>query len=357
MEENGYTVVAVQNGGEGVREVLNGEFSLILCDLMMPTLPGDMFYRAVERINPRLCTRFVFMSGHRCEAKMNEFISSIGTRTLQKPFPLNHLLDLLAFADVCDTYKSVFDFDPSAPGEEPVRPEAGSARLAGNSRSRPAALAVESVRPRSTAKMPAVPLTVERHSSAFALAALALPLVLALVLGLRYEQARVDAADAVAAHQTFDAERRALAPQVEAALSARPELERTLGLPARIAADRAKPRWAWALRTITPSLEGNIELQGLRAHQMADAPGACDVRIDGVSFGPEARAIADRVRIKMEQELRRGRDSEPVKTGFLKLADEPESASELPNQNRVTFEIVATVGVKDPAVFEASFRP
>src|SRR5204863_3983154 len=63
--ENGFDVVAVQNGVEGVHEVLASDFEVILCDMLMPTLPGDMFYRAVERMRPHLCDRFIFMTGYR----------------------------------------------------------------------------------------------------------------------------------------------------------------------------------------------------------------------------------------------------------------------------------------------------
>ena len=56
LEQNDYTVVAVQNGAEGVREVMKADFDAIICDMMMPGLPGDMFYLAVERMRPALCS-------------------------------------------------------------------------------------------------------------------------------------------------------------------------------------------------------------------------------------------------------------------------------------------------------------
>jgi CheY-like chemotaxis protein len=39
LRENDCDVVAVQNGVEGVHEVLASEFDVILCDMLMPTLP------------------------------------------------------------------------------------------------------------------------------------------------------------------------------------------------------------------------------------------------------------------------------------------------------------------------------
>ena len=49
LAENGYSVVAVDNGSDGVREVLEGDSALILCDMRMPKVSGEVFSRAVER--------------------------------------------------------------------------------------------------------------------------------------------------------------------------------------------------------------------------------------------------------------------------------------------------------------------
>ena len=100
LENNGYDVVAVQNGVEGVHEVLSSDFEVILCDMMMPTLPGDMFYQAVQRMRPHLCDRFIFMTGHRGNAKLNDFIRSVHGTMLAKPFQVDDLLEMIAFVKV-----------------------------------------------------------------------------------------------------------------------------------------------------------------------------------------------------------------------------------------------------------------
>ena len=100
LESHGYEVIAVENGVEGVHEVLSNEFEVILCDMMMPTLPGDMFYRAVERTRPHLCDRFIFMTGHRGSPKVNEFIRSVNGTMLAKPFQVDDLLEMIAFVQV-----------------------------------------------------------------------------------------------------------------------------------------------------------------------------------------------------------------------------------------------------------------
>lgn len=100
LTESGFAVQAVQNGVEGVHEVLAGDFEVILCDMMMPTLPGDMFFRAVERMRPHLCERFVFMTGHRGNQKVNEFIANVCGTILTKPFQVGDLLEMIAFIQV-----------------------------------------------------------------------------------------------------------------------------------------------------------------------------------------------------------------------------------------------------------------
>jgi CheY-like chemotaxis protein len=100
LVESGYNVVAVQNGVEGVHEVLASDFEVILCDMMMPTLPGDMFFRAVERMRPHLCSRFVFMTGHRGNQKVNDFIQLVNGTILTKPFKVDDLLEMIAFIQV-----------------------------------------------------------------------------------------------------------------------------------------------------------------------------------------------------------------------------------------------------------------
>jgi DNA-binding response OmpR family regulator len=100
LASHGFKVIAVQNGVEGVHEVLASDFEVILCDMMMPTLPGDMFFRAVERMRPHLCNRFIFMTGHRGNAKVADFIRTVNGTMLSKPFHVDDLLEMIAFVQV-----------------------------------------------------------------------------------------------------------------------------------------------------------------------------------------------------------------------------------------------------------------
>ncbi len=100
LESHFYEVVAVRNGVEGVREVMASDFEVIICDMMMPTLPGDMFYFAVERIRPHLCPRFIFITGLRGSPKVNEFIKRVKGTMLSKPFHVDDLIEVIGFVQV-----------------------------------------------------------------------------------------------------------------------------------------------------------------------------------------------------------------------------------------------------------------
>ena len=97
LESNSYEVVAVSNGVDGVKEVLAQDFDIIICDMMMPNLPGDMFYLAVERMRPHLCGRFVFITGLRGNCKVTDFIRKVNGTMLSKPFQVDDLLEIISF--------------------------------------------------------------------------------------------------------------------------------------------------------------------------------------------------------------------------------------------------------------------
>jgi len=100
LEGNDYEVVAVSNGAEGVRAVLKQEFDAIVCDMMMPKLPGDMFYTAIERMRPHLCRRFIFITGHRGNPKINDFIKQVKGAMLAKPFRMDDLIEAVAMVQI-----------------------------------------------------------------------------------------------------------------------------------------------------------------------------------------------------------------------------------------------------------------
>ena len=95
LEEHGFRVTCVKNGVEGLKKIIEQDFDIILCDMMMPQLPGDMFYIAVERVKPQLSKRFVFMTGHKNDKKIDDFIRRVKGLMLFKPFQPHELLEMI----------------------------------------------------------------------------------------------------------------------------------------------------------------------------------------------------------------------------------------------------------------------
>ena len=95
LESLGYQVVAVPNGVDGLKEVIKSDFELVICDMMMPKLPGDMFYLAVQKTRPELCSRFVFITGHQENPTVDAFIQKTNSAILVKPFRLKQLEETL----------------------------------------------------------------------------------------------------------------------------------------------------------------------------------------------------------------------------------------------------------------------
>ena len=97
LESRNFVVTTVKNGVEGLKEVMAFDFDVIMCDMMMPTMAGDMFYLAVQRTKPHLCDRFIFLTGHRDNPKVAQFLHSVNSLVLYKPVLTEDLVRAISF--------------------------------------------------------------------------------------------------------------------------------------------------------------------------------------------------------------------------------------------------------------------
>ena len=86
-----YHVISVSSGVEGLHEIMKARFDLIICDMMMPRMGGEMFYWAATRVRPATRERFIFFTGHRNNPAIDFFFRRIKARVLFKPFKLSAL--------------------------------------------------------------------------------------------------------------------------------------------------------------------------------------------------------------------------------------------------------------------------
>jgi len=86
-----FQVTSVPSGVEGLLEIRKDGFDLIICDMMMPRMGGEMFYWAVTRLRPATAKRFIFFTGYPNNPAIEFFFKRVNATVLIKPFKLTAL--------------------------------------------------------------------------------------------------------------------------------------------------------------------------------------------------------------------------------------------------------------------------
>jgi CheY-like chemotaxis protein len=98
LESHNFIVTTAHNGAEALREVLAFDFDVIICDMLMPKMPGDMFYLAVQRSKPEMTKRFMFVTGHADNPKVDAFLKSVEDAVvIIKPVLNDELVRMISF--------------------------------------------------------------------------------------------------------------------------------------------------------------------------------------------------------------------------------------------------------------------
>src|SRR5262249_19450829 len=61
LESHNFIVTTSENGADALREVMAVDHDVIICDMLMPKMAGDMFYLAVQKVKPHMARRFLFV--------------------------------------------------------------------------------------------------------------------------------------------------------------------------------------------------------------------------------------------------------------------------------------------------------
>ena len=96
LESHNFVVTTASNGVEGLREIMDMDFDVIFCDMVMPSLPGDMFYLAVKKTKPHLCDRFLFITGHSDNPRVDAFLKQTNGLVLIKPVLTEELVPMIS---------------------------------------------------------------------------------------------------------------------------------------------------------------------------------------------------------------------------------------------------------------------
>ena len=95
LQLEGFVVTTYNRAVDALRKVMERDFDAIICDMVMPTLRGDMFYLAVSKVKPHLCKRFIFVTAYGSDPSIAAFLSATERPVLHKPVAIDDILDVL----------------------------------------------------------------------------------------------------------------------------------------------------------------------------------------------------------------------------------------------------------------------
>jgi CheY-like chemotaxis protein len=88
----------VASNGQHALQILEREapFDVLLCDVMMPVMSGPELHKHLERTNPELASRMIFMSGATFGVNTGRFMRVVPNPCLEKPFDFEILRSMIA---------------------------------------------------------------------------------------------------------------------------------------------------------------------------------------------------------------------------------------------------------------------
>lgn len=113
LEQEGYQVRVHTESQRALTEALAQPFDLVICDIRMPELDGQAFYRILRHQESPLADRLLFTTGDTLSRETTDFLEQVGAPFLPKPFHVEELQER-----VCE----VLEQDPRLQIESGVPP-------------------------------------------------------------------------------------------------------------------------------------------------------------------------------------------------------------------------------------------
>jgi CheY-like chemotaxis protein len=92
LQTHGYQVSTAADGREALKLVMGQKVDAVVCDLGMPELTGDLFYREVGLARPQLLKRFIFLTANADNPLYETFLNTVAAPVLSKPTSVDRLL-------------------------------------------------------------------------------------------------------------------------------------------------------------------------------------------------------------------------------------------------------------------------
>ncbi|HXE74591.1 MAG TPA: ATP-binding protein [Candidatus Xenobia bacterium] len=91
LEQQGYEVRVHTESQRALTEALAHPFDLAICDIRMPELDGQAFYRILRHQESPLADRLLFTTGDTLARETTDFLEQVGAPFLPKPFHVEEL--------------------------------------------------------------------------------------------------------------------------------------------------------------------------------------------------------------------------------------------------------------------------
>jgi len=92
LERRGYEATIVPEGTLALKFVTEHTLDAVVCDLQMAHLEGDLLHSAIERSNPSLAQRFIFITGEDNISRFEKIAESEELMVLHKPVEVDTLV-------------------------------------------------------------------------------------------------------------------------------------------------------------------------------------------------------------------------------------------------------------------------
>jgi CheY-like chemotaxis protein len=96
LSEAGYQVVCVNSGLAALAKLALQPFDLLLSDLRMPDMDGQVLYAELKLNWPNLAERVIFITGDTLNESVKHFLKTTGGPVIEKPFVPNDVRDTVA---------------------------------------------------------------------------------------------------------------------------------------------------------------------------------------------------------------------------------------------------------------------
>ena len=103
LKNSGYDVQVANTGSDALEAIRKSQFDAVISDLRMPGLSGEELFRHIKAEQPDTASRMVFTSGDMLREESREFVRQSGCRSLEKPYELSALLEILE--QICNPTK------------------------------------------------------------------------------------------------------------------------------------------------------------------------------------------------------------------------------------------------------------